>query len=149
MGPTVRRRVRPTRIADDSGVMRDYEELLTMLDQHLCHDGLDQHRLHVGGDTQAVLNWRDQRIRDITELIGALCQVIIPFRDRRRVLAKLLCFRWQLAAIHWPDAEGDLRRQLDGLIRRLKHTTRTGRTLASVQRRLKPASQLPIPRRRT
>ncbi len=142
MGTDVRHSKRPKSIADGVGVMRDYLELLDMLEHHLCHDGLDQHRVHVGGKTQAVLNWRDERIRDITELINALCNVTIPFMARRRVLAKLQCLRRQLATMHWPDAEGELRTQLDNLIRRLKHTTRSGRTMASIQKKLKPATMI-------
>jgi hypothetical protein len=148
MGNSLKRSARPTRVEDGQGVLRNYAELIGMLLHHLCTDGLEPRRVVIDGCTRPALNWRAARLDDVERLVTALSRVSIPRSARSSTITQLICIRHQLSALNWPDREGELREQLNLIIRRLKHTSRRPGIPASIKQKLKPASSIPTPSRR-
>lgn len=138
---------RPERIADGQDMLRNYDELLTMLRRQLYTDGPEQFRVLVKGQPSSALNWRQARIDDVTTIITGLDQVDIPFVSRQHVMLQLTGMRRQLRVLNWPEREEQLAATINRIISRLRHTTRRPGIPARVRRKLKPASKLRTPRR--
>ena len=137
--------VRPIQIEDSQGVLRTYSELITMLQSHLCGDGLIPNRIVVGSEWQPALDSREERIEDVQHLVAALGQIHIPVASKHKVVASIVALCVQLPAIHWIDGENELRKQLMAIVQRLKHTTTKSRVPVAIRKKLKPAKDLPPP----